>query len=114
MATSRIWVASRGIAAIGARRLRQAGAAPTSANPTPPRGLTLGRLFVGGPLHDDLAGVEASGRGTRPAAGPLSSRGGSRYHAERSTAGCWVPPRQLPITGVRAGRGCTAAGPASR
>ena len=29
--------------------------------------------------------------------------GGSRYHADRSTAGCWVPLRQLPITGVRAG-----------
>ena len=36
VATSRTWVASRGIAASGARRLRHAGAAPTSAKPMPP------------------------------------------------------------------------------
>ena len=44
----------------------------------------------------------------RPAAattsnGPAVAPGGSRYHAERSTAGCWVPLRQLPIPGCVAG-----------
>jgi len=41
VATSRTWVASRGIAVSGARRLRQAGAEPTSANPIPPAGSPL-------------------------------------------------------------------------
>src|SRR5947199_386585 len=40
---------------------------------------------------------------TTSSSGPAWLRGGSRYHAERSAAGCWVPERQLPITGVRAG-----------
>ena len=102
MATRRTWVASRGIADMGARRFRHAGEAPTSANPTPPPGSSSAAC-------SSVAHCTATSPGSnRPAAattrsGPASSRGGSRYHAERSSAGCWVPLRQLPITGVLAG-----------
>ena len=103
MATSRTWVASRGIAAIGTRRLRQAGDRADVGEPDAAGRLIRGRLLRRWPT----ARVTSPGS-KRPAAattssGPASSRGGSRYHAERSTAGCCVPLRQLPITGVVAG-----------
>ena len=88
--------------ASGALRFRQAGGAPTSAKPTPP---------VGSPSSPAHCTTTSPGS-KRPAADTTRidedrsrslQSAGSRYHAERSTAGCWVPLRQLPITGVRAG-----------
>src|SRR6202011_1207333 len=79
---------------------------PTSANPTPPAGspLSLAHCTVTSPASKRPAADTTS-------SGPAWSRGGSRYQAERSVAGCWVPPRQLPITGVRAAARPTAGGP---
>ena len=102
MATSRTCVASAGIAPSGALRFRQAGGAPTSAKPTPPFG------SPSSPAHC----TTISPGSKRPAADTTRieedrsrslQSAGSRYHADRSTAGCCVPLRQLPITGVRAG-----------
>ena len=83
-------------------RLRQAGAAPTSANPMPPPGLFSTACA-------SVAHCTTTSPGSkRPAAettssGPAVSRSGSRYQAERMIAGAWVPARQLPSTGVVAG-----------
>ena len=103
MATSRTWVASRGIAASGARRLRHAGADADVGEPDAAR-----RAGPWRPARRWPTGRRPRrGRSVRPrtttSSGPASLLvGGNRYHADRSTAGCCVPPRQLPITGVRA------------
>ena len=101
VATSRIWVASRGYRGQRCPQVAPRGRRADVGEPDcrPP---ALGACRRG-PLHDDLAGIEASGRGDDEQRARRRRGGGSRYHAERSTAGCWVPLRQLPITGVRAG-----------
>ena len=105
MAISLIWVAEEGMADIGARRLRHAGAGPMSAKDIAPPGRP-----AAAPASVAHCTTTSSGS-KRPAAettssgalAPSDSRGGNRYHAERRTAGCWTPDRQLPITGVLAG-----------
>lgn len=95
-------VASAGIADSGNRRLRHAGEAPTSPRPTLPPG------SESAPPSSVAHCTTTSPGSKRPAAdttssGPAESRSGSRYQAERRLAGAWVPLRQLPSTGVRAG-----------
>ena len=94
---------SAGMAASGARRLRHAGAAPTSAKPMRRPAGPSAAPFVGGPLHDDLAGVEPSGRGDHEQRTAPASRGWQpvpRRPQHRRAAAC--PVRQLPSTGMRA------------
>ena len=78
-----------GIAAIGTRRLRQAGAGADVAEAD----AAAGRH--GACRRWPIARRPRPGRTVRPrrppAAGPPGRGGGSRYHAERSGAGCWVP-----------------------
>lgn len=62
------------------------------------------RLLIGGPLDLDFAGIEPAGRGHHQQRCLLPLiRGGSRYQPDRNMAGTWMPDRQLPNTGVRAG-----------
>ena len=95
-------MAALGIADSGSRKLRQAGDAPTSANWNDPPGCPLA-------APSSVAHCTWTSRGSkRPAAdttssGPALSRAGSRYQPDRSLAGTWMPERQLPSTGVRAG-----------
>ena len=106
LAISRIWVASAGMAARGARRLRHAGAAPTSPKPSAPPGLpsaacwSVAHWTCTSPWSKrPAAETTSSGAALRSVAQPS----GSRYQADRSIAGCCTPERQLPSTGLRAG-----------
>ncbi|CKR88159.1 Uncharacterised protein [Mycobacterium tuberculosis] len=103
-ATNRTWVAVLGMADSGARRLRQAGAAPTSANSIDPPWCPA--AACSSVAHCNRTSRESN----RPAAVTTSSGAlsrcslvGSRYQPDRSMAGTCTPARQLPSTGVRAG-----------
>ena len=91
----------------GYRRQRRPQVAPRRGGADVGEPDAAGRLAVAASRRWPTARPPRPDRSARPppprAAARPDRRGGSRYHAERSTAGCWVPLRQLPITGVRAG-----------
>ena len=115
MAISRIRVASAGMAASGARRLRQAGAAPTSAEAQRAARLALGGLLVGRPLDLHLALVEPARGGLHQQRCWSSMVGGSAvrqpvFQADRASPAAAGRSASCPAPGCGPDRARTAAG----
>ena len=112
MATSRIWVASRGIALSGARRLRQAGDGADVGEADAAARLVAGGLLVGGPLHRRPRPGRTVRRPTTTSSGPrLAPVGGQpvpRRAQHAPAAACRTASCPSPACGP--GRGRRAAG----
>ena len=87
VATRRTWVASAGIAPSGARRLRQAGGAPTSAKPSRALRLRRRRRPTARRRRPGRTARLPTPRGCEEDRSRSLQSAGSRYHAERSTGG---------------------------